>query len=443
MQNQVSKIRGVPVRYTTDVLVAGGGMAGVCAATAAAEMGASVILLEPNGKCGGNFTSSLVASFCAYHTILNGEETLICSGLGERVLSQLVKRNSLGKPIYHYRSIVPYIPFDVPALIGVLDEILIKAGVKVLFHQLAYDVVMENNRVQSVIVTEKGEQYAIECKTIIDCTGDGDVAFKAGVPVLSDGEHLQFPSLVFHLSGVNSDEALKITKKDLEELLTKAKQAGEYDFPRLDGTLVPLPREGMAHANMTLLKIGNRPVNALSSEDISFGQIEGRRQAFMYTDFLRKHVPGYENAYISRFPDFIGVRETRRIKGCYVLTKDDFMAARKFKDGIACCSWPLELHRADSTDWVNLPEGEYLEVPLRCLVSEEVENLFFAGRCLSADQEAHAAVRCGPSCMSMGEAVGIGAAKLSKDGGKARDLDGAAIRKIMQERGAHFLKEAY
>ena len=194
------------------------------------------------------------------------------------------------------------------------------------------------------------------------------------------------------------------------------------------------------YANMGLLNIEGRPVNALSGEDISFGQIEGRRQAFMYTDFLRKHVPGYKNAYISKFPDFIGVRETRRMKGCYVLTKEDFMAARKFRDGIACCSWPLELHHADTTDWVNLPVGEYLEVPLRCLIAEEVENLFFAGRCLSADQEAHASVRCAPPCMAMGEAAGISAAKLSKIGGKAKELDGFSVRSIMQERGAHFIK---
>lgn len=431
----------IPLRYTTDVVVAGGGMTGVCAAIAAAEMGAEVILVERNGKCGGNFTSSLVSSFCGYHTVVNGEESLICSGLGERILSHLIKEDSLGKPIYHFRSNVPYIPFDVPALTGIADEMLVKAKVKVMYHQLVSDVVIEDNRISSVIVTEKGSQYAINCKTVIDCTGDGDVAFKSGVPVLSDGEHIQFPTLGFHLSGVDFDEALKISKKDLGELLAKAKQAGEYDFPRLDGTLVPLPRKGMMYANVGLLIIEGRPVNTMSSEDISFGQIEGRRQAFMYTDFFRKHVPGYKNAYISRFPDFIGVRETRRMKGCHVLTKEDFMAARKFRDGIACSSWPLELHRAESTDWVNLPLGEYLEVPLRCLIPEEVENLFFAGRCLSADQEAHAAVRCGSPCMAMGEAAGICAAKLSKTSGKAQELDGFAVRNTMKERGAYFIKD--
>lgn len=344
MQGEVLKqVRDVPVRYATEILVVGGGLTGVCAAVAASEMGASVILVERNGRGGGNFTSSLVSTFCGYHTVKDGKERLICSGLGERIFSHLSKENAIGRFIYHAK--VPVVPVDGPVLIRCLDEMLIKAGVQVLFHQSACDVVLEGNRVKAVIVSEKCGQYAIRCKTVIDCSGDGDVAFMAGVPVLTDGGCTQFPTLVFHLGGVDFAEASKITKRDLDKLLVKAVQTGEFDLPRTEGSLSLMPREGMVQANLGLLKIKDRPISALDIEDISFGQLEGRRQAFLYLDFLRKRVAGYENAYICKFPETIGIRETRRMKGRYVLTKEDFLAARKFSDGIACSSWPVEIHR--------------------------------------------------------------------------------------------------
>jgi len=440
MSTTYKQVREIPVRYNTGVLVVGGGLTGVCAAVAAAEMGEEVILVERNGRCGGNFTSSLVSTFCAYHVIEDGEEKPVSGGLAERIFTHLQSENSLGRFIYH--SSAPVVPVDGPVLIRFLDEMLVKAGVKVLFHQTASNVVMDKNRVEAVLFTEKGGEYAIKCKTVIDCTGDGDVAFMAGIPVLTDSPVTQFPSLVFHIGGVDFEKASKLKKPDLERLQKQVVESGEFDLPRTDGTLSLMPRQGIVQANLGLIKIGSRPISALSSEDMSYGQMEGRRQAFMYLDFVRKHIPGYENAFICKFPITIGIRETRRMKGNYILTKDDFLAARKFDDGIACSSWPIELHREKDLVWVHLPPGEYLEVPFRCLIPEDVENLLFAGRCLSADQNAHAAVRCGPTCMSMGEAAGIGAATLSKDGGKAKNLDGSAIRRAMRERGAHFPKEA-
>ncbi|MCL2569463.1 MAG: FAD-dependent oxidoreductase [Oscillospiraceae bacterium] len=431
----------VPVRYSTDVLVVGGGLAGVCAAVSAAETGANVILLERNGRGGGNFTNSFVGTFCGYHIVEDEAYKLICGGLGERVFNHLVQENALGRYITYAK--VPVIPFDIPVLTRFLDQMLMDAGVKVLFRQLVSDVVVEDNRVASVVVTDKSGQYSIACKAVIDCTGDGDVAFMAGVPLLEDGGQIQFPSMIFHMGGINVEEASKTTKKELAEYQRQAVESGEFDLPRRDGTVSLLPRLGMAQANMGRIKIGDRPIDVFNPEELSWGEMEGRRQSFMYLDFLKKYVPGYENAYICGLPNTVGIRESRRMQGQYVLTKEDFLAAQKFEDGIACSSWPVEFHKAGAlTEWVYLPEGEYIEVPMRSLIPEEIENLLFAGRCLSADQTSHAAVRCGPVCMSMGEAAGLAAAELAETGGKAQEIDGGKIRQAMKARGAHFLKDA-
>lgn len=229
----------------------------------------------------------------------------------------------------------------------------------------------------------------------------------------------------------------------MNEYLKQAFDSGNYDFSRIDGSISLLPRDGIAQANLGRLKIDNHPINPLNDEELSFGQVEGRRQAFLYLDFLKKYVPGYENAYIAVFPETVGIRETRRMKGRYVLTKEDFFAARKFEDGVVCSSWPVELHKSgNATEWVHFPEGEYMEVPLRCFIPEKTENLLFAGRCLSADQVAHASVRCGAPCMCMGEAIGVCAALAVRYDKNVGDVDGKEVKSILKSRGAYFTDSA-
>ena len=211
-----------------------------------------VILVERNGKGGGNFTSSLVSTFCGHYTVENGKDKPICSGLGERIFSHLSKENAIGRFIYHAR--VPVVPVDGPVLTRVLDEMLIKAGVQVLFHQLACDVVVEDKRVKAVIVSGKSGQYVIRCKTVIDCTGDGDIAFMAGVPVLTDGGYTQFPTLMFHLGGV--DFVVGVKNYEAEYLdryhLVKAVQTGNTIYLARRGPFRSRPARGMVQANRGL-----------------------------------------------------------------------------------------------------------------------------------------------------------------------------------------------
>lgn len=427
------KSKEIPIKYETEVLVIGSGMTGVCAAIAASELGKDVILLESSGKLGGNFTRSLIGTINGYTVHDNGNYNLLIKGIGEKILNRMREAGGIGEDITLTK--LQIIPYDISILERVLDLLVLENNIKTLFHQYACDVVVENQRIKNIIITSKFGTYSISSKVFVDATGDGDIANLAGVSSLTDGTGIQFPSTSFLMGGVDIKEAKKLTKPQLGEYMKKAVEEGAYDLPRIDGTLAILPN-GIVRANMGRLKIDGRPVNPLDPEEETYGEMEGRRQAFLYLDFLRNYIPGYENAFICNIPEHFGVRETRRIKGRYILTEEDFIKASKFFDGVALCAHPIEQHgQGKTTKWAYLPDGEYVEIPFRCLIPENINNLLFGGRCISAEATAQAAVRAGASCMSMGEAIGVAAAmaiECSCDVGK---IDTKALRKVLINRG--------
>jgi hypothetical protein len=234
---------------------------------------------------------------------------------------------------------------------------------------------------------------------------------------------------------VNIAVAKQLTKPQLGEYMKAAVANGEYDLPRIDGTLGILPN-GLIRGNMGRLKIHDRPINPLDPNEVSFGEMEGRRQAFLYLDFLRSKVPGYENAYIVALPEHFGVRETRRLKGRYILTEQNFVMCTKFDDGVALSAHPIEQHSQGNTaKWVYLPDGEFVEIPLRCFMPEELDNLMFGGRCVSAEPTAQAAIRTGASCMSMGEAIGIACSMAVECGNNIGAVNIKELRRRLVSRG--------
>lgn len=424
--------RKIPVMYEPDVLVVGSGMTGICAAIAAAEEGKSVLLLEQSGKLGGNFTRSLIGSFNGYTTHDNGNYPMLIKGLGERILQRMTEANAIGESITLTK--LQIIPYDEPMLEHVLDQLVTEAGVRVLFHQLACDVIVNNNKVDYVVAYGKSGFYGISAKMVVDASGDGDIAAKAGVPSLTDGNGIQFPSTSFYLGGVDMEKAAPLTKPQLGAYMRAAVERGEYDLPRVDGTLGILPN-GLVRGNMGRLKLGDRAINPLNPDEVSWGEMEGRRQAFLYLDFLRKNVPGYENAFICNLPEHLGVRETRRLQGRYVMVEEDFQNCARFDDGVALSAHPVERHGAGATtDWIYLPDGEYVEIPLRCLMPEKLNNLFFGGRCVSAVANVQAAIRAGASCMSMGEAIGVAASMAIDNEMSTNNIDVSALRKRLVDR---------
>lgn len=222
-------------------------------------------------------------------------------------------------------------------------------------------------------------------------------------------------------------------KKKLHERMAEAIASGGYDLPRKEGSIHITPVEGVMATNMT--RVGD--IDATDAEQLTRAEIEGRRQALAYARFLVERVPGYEKAALAGLSHQIGVRETRRIHGRYRLTRADVLGARAFDDAIARCGAPIEEHHAGGdTRWEYLPTGHTYDIPYRCLLPKDVEGLLVAGRCLSADHDAHASVRSMGQCMAMGQAAGTAAALAVRQDTMPSALSFAGLREKLISRGA-------
>jgi hypothetical protein len=221
------------------------------------------------------------------------------------------------------------------------------------------------------------------------------------------------------MGNVNVEQALAVKRPQLEALMKRANLSGQYRLPREEGSVHITPLPGVVATNMTRVA----QVDATDPVQLTRAEVEGRRQALEYVRFLRTEIPGYERAYLINFSVQIGIRETRRVYGEYRLTREDVLSGRKFDDAIAQCGAPIEDHHPGSnTRWEYIPGGATYDIPYRCLLPLDSENLLIAGRCLSATHDAHASVRSMGQCMAMGQAAGTAAALAVATGQTPRQL---------------------
>ena len=285
-------------------------------------------------------------------------------------------------------------------------------GVSVINHMYAVGVQTEHRRVVSVIVESKAGRGAIVPRVVIDSSGDGDVAARAGADFdVSDEQTRQYGSTMFRFANVSSARVKIQTREEIRDHLEKAVADG-YPLPRTTIGVHINPIDGVAHLNVT--KIGDsdgRPYNLLDPVQLTEAEQTGRHQVALYEEVFRKYVPGFENAHVIDIGAQLGGRETRRIHGEKTLKEADVRGCLKPSDRIACAAHALEKHGTGrGTIWDFLPDGEWYGIPYGCLVVKGFENLLVAGRNLSATQMAHASARIGGACLAMGEAAGTAAA---------------------------------
>jgi hypothetical protein len=305
--------------------------------------------------------------------------------------------------------------------------------VRLLFHALVVDVIREDQTIRGVVLASKAGLFRLLAGMVIDASGDADVAARMGVPFESskDGP-IQSLTTTFKMINVDVPRAKNVKKADLHAKMQQADQLG-YDLPRKEGSVHITPLPGVMATNMTRV----RDVDPLDLTQLTLAEIEGRRQAVEYARFLIEQIPGYENAALGGFSTQIGVRESRRIFGEYRLTREDVLAARKFEDAIAQCGAPIEEHHAgQDTRWEYLPDGETYHIPYRCLIPQNAEGLLVAGRCLSADHDAHASVRSMGQCMAMGQAAGAAAVIALKHGCSPRAVPIHELQSELRKIGA-------
>jgi hypothetical protein len=408
--------REIPMVVEADVVVVGGGPGGFCAAVGATREGASVLLIERYGFLGGMATAGLVNPFMPYK--IKGER--LTSAVFNELLSRLEDTGALS---------VGGMIFDDEEMKIVLDQMMQDHGVNLLLHSLFVGVEMDGRRIRRVQTVGKSGRIDVVGKLFVDSTGDGDLAAQAGAPIEigrpKDGL-CQPMTLCFRVGGVTGKPSASQLHHELTEIFLAAKEAGEVDLPREDvlvfATMVP----HIFHFNTT--RVVKR--DATSTVDMTAAELEGRRQAAKLFELFKQRSPRFKQAYLAKMAAQIGVRESRRVMGEYVLTVDDVIEACKFADGIARSNYPVDIHNpmGEGTVIQRLPPGEFYEVPYRCLVPRNVDNLLVGSRCISATHEAHSSLRIMPVVAGIGEAAGVAAAWAVQKGIMPREVDGDGLK---------------
>lgn len=429
--------RRVPVVDEPEVLVVGGGAAGIAAACAAARAGAGTLLVERQGFLGGTLTAVTLGGFCGTHGVVDDECLFrAIGGLYLEVEERLRARDAVLPPRRHGRIIG--VPYESATFKSVADELVAHYGVRVRLHAHSSAAYVEGERIASVVLETKGGRVALRPRVVVDCSGDGDVAAAAGVAFsLGDGGRTQFGSTMFRLGNVDTAVAGALSRAAIRDLLEKAVTEG-YDLPRTATGVHLNPLEGIVHLNVTRLrKPDGEPFDLTDPDELTAAEIEGRRQAYLYEEVFRRFVPGFGRARIVDIGATVGIRESRLIHGEKTLREADVRGCVKPTDRIACTAWPLESHTGGrGTTWEFLPDGDWYGIPFGCLVAKGVRNLLVAGRNLSATHVAQASARVAGPCFAMGEAAGTAAAMACRQGVELRALEVEQIQRELERQGA-------
>lgn len=415
-----------------DVVVVGGGPGGIGAAVSAARNGANVCLVERYGFLGGMATAGLVNPWMPTG---HGHEGEIVAGVYREIRDALRKREAArAKPQIHGG-----LTFDEEDLKVILDEMMRSAGVDVWFHTVFIDAKTARRRIRSIRVVNKSGELTIEGKLFIDATGDADLSLRAGATTeqgrQSDGL-VQPMTLCFRMSGVDVDRVPP--RDEINRIYAAEREMREWINPR--GTVLKFPS---VHPNVIHFNTTRVVGNPTDGRELSAAEMEGRAQVQEMVAFLRERVAGFENARLSHTAAQIGVRESRRVIGEYVLTVEDVLGARKFTDGICRGAYCVDIHSptGEDTDIRQLAPGTSYEIPYRCLVPKGVMNLLVASRCISATHEAHGSLRIMPIVIGIGQAAGTAAAMCAKDNKTPRRLGARKLRKLLIEQGADLRRE--
>lgn len=450
-----------------DVVVVGGGPAGVGAALAATRNGAKTLLVEQYGFLGGMWTSAYVAPIVTTHF----KDEQVCGGLLVDVIEKLRSINGVIGPLKcPYNSDTTfgtggYITiFDSEKMRYVLFELIQEFGVDLLLHSFCTDSIKEDNKVCGIEVSNKSGKEIILADVVIDATGDADVSALSGARFnKGDSKNglTQPMSLMFIMGNVkieklknyiysNKDDFAWITEPIIKNPIPEGLQQDHIAFSGLFKLVETGKKSGKLHVGrkrltfFTGLYPGQIGVNATritgldgtNAKHLTMAEIDTRKQAISVAKYLKDNVPGFENSFIYSTPSQVGVRETRQIIGKVIITKKDILEGTYFDDTIAKGAFPIDIHQPDGDGniWEDIKQP--YSIPYRALLPDSVDGLIVAGRSISGTHEAMSAFRVTPICFVTGQAAGTAAALAIKSHKKPRDIDIDALRKTLLEQGA-------
>lgn len=428
--------KALPVKYDVDVFVAGGGPAGVAAAVSAAEQGASVFLAESFGSFGGAAAHALVPAFMQFTDGIR----FLAGGIGRRV-RDYIRENCP-------ETSKKYCPDNIPieTLKLCYDEMILNAGVQFAFFSHVSDVIVENGHLRYAVCTAKGETYAVKAKLFIDCTGDGDLAFLAGASYEQGDENgdMMAATLCALWNGIDWSRVVRPDSRRLDDAFADGVFSNEDRH--LPGIWPVSTTTGGSNAGHVYDIDGTR------ADSLTRGMIEGRRQLREYRRYYKNYLSGYEDAELVVSATQIGIRETRRITGDYILNIEDFLSRAVFNDEIGRYAYPIDIHSGKNTSagyaeyekkfaQLRYGKGESYGIPYRSLLVKDFDNLLTAGRCISADRSMQASVRVMPCCFITGEAAGIAAALAVASDGNARHVEISRLQEKLLELGSALTKQ--
>jgi len=425
-----------------DVIVCGGGPSGVAAAIAASRKGARTLLIERYGCCGGMSTIALVNPWSGHEYC--DPETKNEGSLIGGIFKEIATRLSI---LGGYGSALTPNAFDEELLKFVYDLFLQESSVKIRYHSYITSLQIVDRKIISIDVYSKEGSERFYAHHFIDCTGDGDIASHAKIALKVGREPdglTQAMTVSFRMGNVDKSDMIRTgnlreARSLVEPFFQKAINSGELFYPyRTFVHFYDHPRQGILHFNMTRIN----EVSGLSVEDLTFAEIEGRRQANLLGKWLINTVPWFKDSFIEKIAIQVGVRETRHIIGLYIMTKEDILSARKFSDGIARSRYFIDIHNPKGANDVQQipgqrgavdkafapPQGDFYEIPYRSLLSYGCKNLIVACRALSATHEASAAIRVMATMHGLGEAAGIAAAEAVRMNTSALNISGEWVR---------------
>jgi len=453
----LEKERSIPITGKEQVIVAGGGMAGVAAAIAAARNGAKTMLIERYGFLGGVATAGLMyMAYTPFNTI---------SGIAKEIFSLLLERGGTIDDVL--------LPFDPEQFKHIALDKVIEAGANPLFHTWVVDTITLGDKVKGVVIENKSGRSALLADVIIDGTGDGDVAAKAGAPFIKGREYdgrMRPMTLLFRIGGINVEKLLQYVKgnpsdftpdpykhvilpeKDFYRLVgffslvEEAKKRGELD-PDIHYVRIECLSKKTSLGMINTTRVYG--VDGTNARDITRGELQARKQMMQLIDVFKKYLPGFENSFLVDSASMLGVRETRHVIGDYILTEEDIAAKRKFERVVARSVTRItpggDVHSPDATEGSVydkrhrgfIDELHWVNVPYDCLLPKGMEHLLIAGRPISADHSADAWTRVQTCCMGTGQAAGASAALSVREGISPRKLDVLKLQKLLSSQGVN------